>query len=203
MKFRISDFGFRIYQHGFTPLENRGNSVKTSKRNMYFLTGFTLIEMIVVMVIIGVITIFAVPYFGSFANRTKLDSACRTWVAYANYARSQAVMQGLNYRLTCDLDQQSYWLTYETLSTGVAGQYISSGDTWGHPVSIDSSLQIAFIQVDQNAPQESGVIVVPFTPRGTTNDIIVTFRNADDETRQVTLAGITGLAKIQAMDTTS
>jgi prepilin-type N-terminal cleavage/methylation domain-containing protein len=171
--------------------------------NKYSNHGFTLIEMIVVMVIIGVIAIFSVPYFGGFANRTKLDSACRTWVAYANYARSQAVMQGLNYRLTCDLDQQSYWLTYEALSTGVAGQYISSGDTWGHPVSIDSSLRIASIQLDQNIPQESGVVVIPFTPRGTANDVIVTFRNSDYENRQVTLAGITGLAKILSPDTTS
>jgi prepilin-type N-terminal cleavage/methylation domain-containing protein len=165
-------------------------------------SGFTLIEIIVVLVIIGIIAIASVPYFGGFANRTKLDSACRMWVSYANYARSQAVMQGLNYRMTCDLDQQSYWLTYETLSTGVAGQYISSGDTWGHPVAIDSSLRMAAIQVDQNAPQESGVVVIPFTTRGTTNDIIVTFRNIDNENRQVVLAGITGLAKIQASDTT-
>jgi len=165
--------------------------------------GFTLIEIIVVMVIIGVITIFVVPYFGGFANRTKLDSACRNWVAYANYARSQAVMQGLTYRMTCDLDQQSYWLTYEALSTGVAGQYISSGDTWGHPVSIDSSLRIASIQLDQNSSQESGVVVIPFTPRGTTNDVIVIFRNTDNEDRQITLSGITGLVKILAADTTS
>ena len=164
--------------------------------------GFTLVEMVVVIVIIGIITIFSVPYFGGFANRTKLDNACRTWMAYANYARSQAVMQGVNYRMTCDLDQQSYWLTYEALSTGVAGQYISSNDTWGQPVSLDSSLRMASLQIDQNPLQESGLAEISFTPRGTANDVTVTFRNVEYEERQVVLSRITGLATIQSSDTT-
>ncbi|MFB3895032.1 MAG: Tfp pilus assembly protein FimT/FimU [bacterium] len=165
--------------------------------------GFTLIELAVVLIIIGVLMIFSVPYFGGFANRTKLDSESRTWTAYANYARSQAVMQGFNYRLTCDLDQQSYWITYENISTGVAGQYVSPADVWGQSVSIDSSLRIASIQIDQNTPQESGVVVIPFSPRGTTNDVMVMFQNNDNEQRQVTLTGITGLARILSTDTTS
>jgi type II secretion system protein H len=164
--------------------------------------GFTLIEIIVVLVIIGIIAIFTVPYFGGFANRTKLDSACRTWMAYANYARSQAVMQGVNYRMTCDLDQQTYTLTYEALSTEIAGQYISPNDSWGQPVSLDSSIRIESIQLDQNSPQDSGVINIAFTPRGTANDIVVTFRNIDNENRQIALSQITGIAKILAADTT-
>ncbi|MCX7918045.1 MAG: GspH/FimT family pseudopilin [bacterium] len=165
------------------------------------LQGFTLIELAVVLVVIGVIAIFTVPYFGGFTNRTRLDSACRDWVAYANYARSQAVMQGVNYRLTCDLDQQRYWLTYENVSTGIAGQYTSSGDRWGQPVSLDSTVRFVSIQLDQNQPQESGVVTISFTPRGTSNDVMVIFSTRDNEQRQITISGITGLATIQATDT--
>ena len=164
--------------------------------------GFTLIEMILVLVIIGIITVFSVPYFGGFANRTRLDSACNDWVAYSNYARTQAVTQGFNYRFTCDLDQQNYWLTYESPSTGIAGEYISPGDIWGQIITIDSSLRMVSIQVDQNQPQSSGVVTLIFTPRGTTNDAVLLFRNNDQDERQVILRGVTGLAKIQSTDTT-
>ena len=164
--------------------------------------GFTLIEMVVVLVIIGIISVFSVPYFGGFANRTKLDSACHDWIAYANYARSEAATQGVNYRLTCDMDQQSYWLTYESPSTGVAGEYIAPGNSWGQVVNIDSSLRMVSIQVDQNQPQTSGVVTLSFTPRGTTNDAVLIFRNYDQDEKQIVLRGITGLAKIQSTDTT-
>jgi len=165
--------------------------------------GFTLIELVVVMVIVGILTIFSVPYFGGFANRTKLDSECRTWVAYANYARSQAVMNGTNYRLTCDLDQQSYALTYEMLSTNVSGQYIAPADAWGQEVSVDSSLRIISIQLDQNLPQQSGVAVIEFTPRGTSNDAVVIIQNIDQDQRQINITGITGLAQILSTVTTT
>jgi len=167
------------------------------------LTGFTLIELIVVLVILGVLTIFSIPYFGGYANRTKLDSACREWVATINYARSQAVTQGVNYRLTCNLDQQNYRLTYESSSTGTAGEYIAPSDLWGQTIALDSSLRLVSIQLDQNPIQESGEVIIIFTPRGTSNDVTVTFQNSDQNASQVILKGVTGLVKIQSTDTTT
>jgi prepilin-type N-terminal cleavage/methylation domain-containing protein len=129
--------------------------------------GFTLIEMVVVVVIIGIITIFSVPYFGGFAKRSKLDSACRLWVAYAKYTRNEAVMTGIKYRLTCDLDQQHYWLTHEDLPAGYAGQYVAVNGDWGKPVAIEEPIKMTSIQVGLNPAQEAGLVAITFTPRGT------------------------------------
>ncbi len=166
--------------------------------------GFTLIEMMVVIVIVGILTIFTVPYFGGFANRTKLDTECRTWMAYANYARAQAVINGVIYQMTCDLDQQTYALTYLASSTdinGQAGQFVSSNNQWGQVVSVDSSLRMASIQWEQNPPQQFGQVTILFTPDGTTSNIIATFQDSEQDTRQIDINALTGLAQIQS-DTT-
>ena len=168
--------------------------------------GFTLIEMLVVMVIVGILTIFSIPYFGGFANRTKLDSECRKWMSYANYARAEAVVNATNYQLTCDLDQQTYALTYQASSTDAntqAGQYVVPGNTWGQVVNVDSSLRMVTIQLDQNSPQQSGQVVIQFTPEGTTSNVIATFQDNEQDTRQVTITALTGLAQIQSDTTTS
>lgn len=153
------------------------------------------------MVIIGILVIFTVPYFGGFANRTKLDSECRTWMSYANYARSEAVINGVNYQLTCDLDLQTYALTYQAASTVAnqqAGQYVAPGDQWGQVVNVDSSLRLASIQMDQNPPQQSGQVVIQFTPEGTTSNVIATFQDNEQDVRQIDITALTGLAQIQS-----
>lgn len=132
---------------------------------------------------------------------TKLDTECRTWMSYVTYARAQAVVKGINYQLTCDLDQQTYALTYLATSTdmnGQAGQYVAPSDPWGQVVTIDSSLRMASIQFEQNSPQQIGQVAIQFTPEGTTSNVLVTFQSNDQDIRQVTITGITGLAQIMS-----
>ena len=165
--------------------------------------GFTLIEIIVVMLIMGIIVLASVPYFGSFANRTKLESSCRDWMAYANYARSQAVLNGSNYRMNCDLDQQTFWLTYQASTSELAGQYVPVDGMWGKTVSIDSSVQLVSIQFDQNSPQDSGLLTIDFSPRGTAVDALITFQTyAEQDQKVVSLNRVTGLARIYSDETT-
>lgn len=49
---------------GFTPLDKRNRMKKT------YLTGFTLMEMLVVIIIIGVLATLSVTHYGSYKERT-------------------------------------------------------------------------------------------------------------------------------------
>ena len=127
-------------------------------------------------------------------------------MSYVNYARTEAVINAVNYQLTCDLDQQTYALTYQAASTdsnGQAGQYVAPGNQWGQVINVDSSLRMATIQMDQNPPQQSGQVMIQFTPEGTTSNVIATFQDSQQDVRQVTITALTGLAQIQADTTTT
>ena len=55
--------------------------------------GFTLLEVVVVLVIVGIITGFAVLSFGTGSNRDRVESEGRRLVAMLAHQRELAMMQ--------------------------------------------------------------------------------------------------------------
>ena len=87
--------------------------------------GFTLIELILVLVIIGLLTSLIVPAITSLTG-LKLKTATRRVAAGLRYARSQAVTTGSDYQVVLNLrkgemtikcleeeEERSYWETAE------------------------------------------------------------------------------------------
>ena len=58
--------------------------------------GFTLIEVIVVMVIIGIAATFAIPGFNGFLDSSNVRTASNDFVSACNLARSEAVTRVAN-----------------------------------------------------------------------------------------------------------
>jgi len=163
--------------------------------------GFTLVELIVVIAIIAALTTFSIPYFGGFATRSKLDSASREWMSFSQYARSQAVIEGVSYHLNCDLDRQVYWLTYQVITSSDSVTEDSPSGVWGKVVSIDSSLKISSITLNDEQVYESGQVDIEFTPKGTCTDALVVFKSDRDDEVQLEMDGVTGLVKVLSEDT--
>ena len=67
-------------------------------------TGFTLIELILVLVIIGFLTSLVAPAITSLAG-LKLKTATRKMAAGLRYARSQAVTTGSEYQVVFDIEK--------------------------------------------------------------------------------------------------
>ena len=73
--------------------------------------GFTLLELILVMVILSTVLAMAAPSLrGFFASRKTHDTAAQI-LALTQFARSQAISEGIVYRLNFDTRQRTYWLT--------------------------------------------------------------------------------------------
>ncbi len=66
--------------------------------------GFTLVELLLVLVLLGVVVGISMPYFVHSIRGNRLRVAGRTLVTVARYARSMAVLKQAEVALTFDLD---------------------------------------------------------------------------------------------------
>jgi type II secretory pathway pseudopilin PulG len=69
--------------------------------------GFTLIELTLILLILGVLLTFAVPSLATL-GQTKLDASARSLAAMISYLHDEAALRGRIYRLSLDLDSESY-----------------------------------------------------------------------------------------------
>jgi type II secretion system protein H len=129
--------------------------------NNYRRRGFTLLELIFVMVIIGmVLAMAATSLRGFFASRQVSDAAAQM-VALTQYARGQAAAEGRTFRLNLDTQKKTYWLTAET-----PGQFASSVSN-GAGSSVAASLLTGGTQA-QDAPVPNDFGRVFSLPEGST-----------------------------------
>lgn len=131
-------------------------SANTSHHNRG--NGFTLLELIMVMVILSTVLAMAAPSLsGFFGSRQTHDTAAQI-LALTQFARSQAISEGIVYRLNFDTQQRTYWLTaqqagaFEELKTGL-----------GQVFTLPKDMVMELDDVDQ----EDMDMFLQFTPQGT------------------------------------
>jgi len=120
--------------------------------------GFTLLELILVMVILSTVLAMAAPSLrGFFGSRKTHDTAAQI-LALTQFARSQAICEGIIYRLNFDTRKRTYWLTaqksgtFEKLETEV-------GQVFNLPKDIVMELK--------GVDEEDDKMFLSFTPQGT------------------------------------
>jgi Tfp pilus assembly protein FimT len=76
--------------------------------------AFTLVELILVMVLICIILGATAPSLRGFFSSRQTTNAAAQIMALIQYARTQAIADGCNYRLNFDTTQNQYWLTIQS-----------------------------------------------------------------------------------------
>lgn len=118
----------------------------------------TLLELILVLMILSTVLAMAAPSLRGFFTSRRGDDAAAQILALTQYARSQAVSEGIIYRLNFDVQERSYWLTaqkagaYEPLETEVGRTFT---------IAKDLVLQV------ENEAQEDREKFLEFSPYGT------------------------------------
>lgn len=73
-------------------------------------SGFTLFELMVVMILIGLMAAFVFPRIGGNGDRLRLRTAAKSVAAMLRYARDQAVTRGNSYALVYEPVHRQFWV---------------------------------------------------------------------------------------------
>ena len=134
-------------------------------------TGFSLVELLVVIALISIVSAFAVPTWQRYAAKTDLKTAAREVMADLSNTKQRAVEENLDvYRLTFNVVGNSYVLS----RTDTGTVWTKSVASFGNGISI-------------NSVNFSGGSIVSFQKRGTVSMGNMTLRNGLGATATITV----------------
>ena len=136
--------------------------------------GFTLLELVLVMVLLATVLAMAVPSLRGFAAGSRARDATSQLVALAQYAKHRAAAESRVYRLNGDGD--SYWLTMQD-----GDEFIPTGTDMGRVFTLPPGLRVELAAAGLTAAADAGI---EFHPDGRTDT--ARLRLLDDRTGAVT-----------------
>lgn len=128
-----------------------------NRRAGHFESGFTLIELILVLVLIAIITTAATPALRGFTQRGSLDDAAAALLTLTQQAQTRAAHESIPYRVVFDLDGHTAWLE----KVGDGG-YEPVNETGTEPVTWNAALTI----VSDIEPDIYQQLIINFDPTG-------------------------------------
>lgn len=138
-------------------------------------TGFTLIELMVVMLLISIVLAVAIPRFegGPFQDPTKKLS--RWMINTVRHLRSAAIQQQTVQALVIDLNHQRVWISHE----GMSEEALSTAED--KAMTIDKSIQIRNVQYPDREPLAYGTVEIRFYPQGYSDRALIQLETDDAE----------------------
>jgi len=114
-------------------------------------SGFTLLELIVVLVLLGIIAVLVAPGLGGSLENAKLKTASRELLAALRVQRSEAITQGKIITLRFAGDEPSYRVNggRVALAEGLSVVYQAASETGSHRLAFypDGSSSGALLQL--------------------------------------------------------
>lgn len=152
--------------------------------------GFTIVEIVIVVVIIGIAALVAVPMMSSAAS-LQIRSAANMISADLEYARSMAISRGQNYSVVFDKDADSYKIV------DPLGATIQHPVKKGFPYVIDFQNESRLNRVDISSAVFDTDQTVVFDCLGSPDSGGTVILQADGTTKTVTVEPVTGFISIQ------
>lgn len=144
--------------------------------------GFTLLELILVMLILSTVLAMAAPSLrGFFGSRQSQDTAAQI-LALTQFARSQAISEGVVYRLNFDTKERIYWLT-----AWKSGSFRELETEFGQFFTLPRDMVMELDDTDK----EDGKPFVEFTPQGTVTAATIRLIDRGGRALEVTCPTVT------------
>jgi prepilin-type N-terminal cleavage/methylation domain-containing protein len=127
--------------------------------------GFTLVEIIVVVVIVSVLTAMAVPRLSGRSGPAELRAAARDLLCVARYARDFAATRRCECRLEIDPAQGRYLVTAE-IDPNSPGEFYRLRSLAVRPRKLPPSVRFGRVRVSGTATELAEADHIAFRPDG-------------------------------------
>ena len=130
-------------------------------------SGFTLLELIVVITLLGIMLVFTVPRFHDTLFVDESKKSARWIIGKVRALKEAAIRNQTTYSLHIDLDTQRYWETDESMSTEDRESAALGA------VSLPGDLKIADIEYPFRGKINSGQANITFYKTGYTDKLLI------------------------------
>lgn len=157
--------------------------------------GFTLIEMMLVIAILGIILAMAIPSFSDLLARRRVDAAANEFLGAFNLAKSEAVKRNAQiYLLASKNSDGSSWNFTVSTTTSCASSSCNLKEVTSNGFKNTKAL---FLSSALNEATIDPVRMLPNFNGGTTTTQCIRFAGGEDEKYQLNARiTVTGLSKI-------
>ncbi len=152
--------------------------------------GFTLLELVLVMLILTVLMAMVAPTLSGAAKGRRTGDAATQLVAIAYYARSMAVTEGRTYRLNLDSTNNVYWLTVQD-----AGAFVDPVNGWGAPNRLPDG-----VRMQTDAPQQQDGTYLVFRSTGRVDPCYIRLTDEQNNISEIACESATELFRILRPD---
>ena len=153
--------------------------------------GFTLIELVLVLVLMGLIAGLTLPFVVSTLDRIKLQSEVRQIASAIQFTRSEAISRKTLFTFNVDITNNKYWLA------------IPKQEEVTQAKPIDETVQVKDYQRADETLTE-GTFEILFYPRGNSSGGTIRFKSHEDKDEEniyaVTIDPITGKPSIEHVE---
>jgi len=158
--------------------------------------GFTLLEMMVVMVIIGTIMAIAIPRIND-AFEVNLKSAMRRLQGAITFAFNESVIKQTPLRLNFDLTTGEYWITY-LMVQGSTGEFKQVDSEFTRRQRMPDGVFFTDVVTphDQEKRQEGEDIFIGFYPTGFAERAVIHLASHDGREYTLLIKPLTGKVTI-------
>jgi prepilin-type N-terminal cleavage/methylation domain-containing protein len=144
-------------------------------------SGFTLIELVLVMLVLCIILGMAVPQLRGFlAGSAARDSATQV-IALAQYARAKSAAESVVYRLSFDVQNGEYWLSADAADG--TGQFTQLGNDFGQTFKLPEGMRVTLERVGTTNVTSSSSTAsasdIEFRPDGTSDAVVIRLTEAN------------------------